>query len=94
MSEQFEHTFRYTDKADFIRQLDEMLTKLFSGWSQLRPYDEVRAAYPHLSPVAFSMRLNRFKGEFPKKMGPSGKRTISLYVTRELHDHLQKGAPE
>lgn len=81
-----QHTFYYADKADFVRQMDEMMSKL----QEMEPYDKVRDRYPHIkTAAAFSMRLKRFKGTFPKRMGPGGRRIAMLTVTRQLHEHLQ-----
>jgi hypothetical protein len=33
------------------------------------------------------MRLNRYRGDFPKKCGPSG-RILEMQITPELNDYL------
>lgn len=80
-----QHTFTYKDQTDFVQQIDDLIARL----QEMEPYEKVRARYPHIKTAgAFSMRLKRFKGTFPKQMGPEGKRIIKLSVTRELHAHL------
>ncbi len=86
----FQHTFTYNSTADFITQLDGMLTKLIGGASMMQPYDDVRARYSHLTPSAFTMRLKRYKGNYPREMSPTGKRTVRLFVTRELDEYLRQ----
>lgn len=82
-----EHTFIYTDKADFVQQMQALLAKL----QDMEPYAQVRKRYPHIrTPGAFSNRLKRFKGEFPKEMSEAGGRIIKLTVTSELHQYLAK----
>lgn len=89
---QFEHVLKYSSTEDLITQIDQLLTKLLGGASAMEDYDVVRARYPHLSGPAFTMRLKRFTKEYPREMSPTGKRTVKLFVTRELHEHLRKGA--
>lgn len=84
-----EHTFRYTDQADFVRQLDAMRIRLTEP-PELTPYRIVRERYPHLSTSAFSMRLKRFKGEYPHEMGKCGRKTTKLFVTPALDAHLRQ----
>lgn len=84
-----EHTFRYADKEDFVRQLDAMRAKLTDAL-EMTPYYIVRARYPHLSETAFTMRLRRFKGEFPREMGKCGRKTLKLFVTPALDAYLRK----
>lgn len=84
-----EHTFRYQDAEDLICQLDALLTKLLKR-PKLTKYHIVRARYPHLSGPAFTMRLRRFKGEYPHEMGPCGRKTLKLFVTPALDMHLRK----
>lgn len=82
------HTFYYEDAEDFITQMDTLLTKL--RYTRMTPYQDVRLRYPQLSATAFYNRLNRFRGEYPRQMSPSGKRTEKLFVTSELDAHLRK----
>lgn len=84
----FSHTFHYDDIDDFMSQMQSLLTKL--GNARMTPYPDVMERYPHLSAAAFCLRLKRFKGEFPKEMSPTGTRTVKLFVTPELHEHLSK----
>lgn len=83
------HTLSYLDTEDLISQLDTLLAKLRSR-PVLTAYHIVRARYPHLSGPAFTMRLKRFEGEYPKEMSPTGTRTVKLFVTQELDEYLRK----
>lgn len=82
------HTFNYETPEDFIAQMQALLLKL--GNSRMTPFAQVRARYPNLKDGAFYCRLNRFKGEYPREMSPTGTRTVKLFVTQELHEHLSK----
>lgn len=84
----FSHTFNYEDTDDFMRQMSDLVTKLQN--TRMTPFAQVRARYPHLKDGAFYCRLNRFKGEYPREMSPTGTRTVKLFVTPELHEHLSK----
>jgi hypothetical protein len=84
----FSHTFHYEDADDFMAQMDALLTKL--RYTRMTPFADVRAQYPHLSDGSFYTRLNRFRGDYPREMSPTGKRTVKLFVTPELHAHLSK----
>lgn len=82
------HTFYYEDIEDFITQMDTLLTKL--RYTRMTPLQDVRTQYPKLSVTAFTNRLNRFKGEYPRQMSRNGRRTEKLFVTPELHEYLSK----
>ncbi|MEY2511976.1 MAG: hypothetical protein QOE26_2739 [Verrucomicrobiota bacterium] len=84
-----EHTFRYTDQANFIAQLDEMRIKLTEP-PELESYHIVRARYPRLSDTAFAMRLKRFPGRFPREYGKCHRKTSKLFVTPVLDAYLRK----
>lgn len=81
------HTFHYDDAADFVAQLEAMRDKLYTVVRQ-EAYVKVRARYPHLSPQAFTMRLKRFQGEFPKTANGHG--ITHLFVTKGLDEHLSR----
>lgn len=83
------HTFHYADQADFVRQLDEMRVKLTEA-PELESYEVVRARYSHLSDQAFSMRLKRFPGRFPREWAKCHRKTAKLFVTPTLDAWLQK----
>jgi hypothetical protein len=79
------HTFHYDTVAEFVAQLEAMREKLYSSVEQ-EPYAKVRDRYPHLSVVAFAMRLKRYRGEFPQTRDRRG--ITHLFVTEGLHNHL------
>lgn len=82
------HTFHYETPEDLMEQMGALLEKMRN--TRMTPFAEVRARYPHLKDGAFYCRLNRFRGDYPREMSPSGKRTEKLFVTPELHAHLSK----
>lgn len=87
-----EHTFRYRDQEDLIRQLDALLTKLLER-PKLTDYAVVRARYPHLSASAYTMRLRRFLkagGYFPHEMGHRNRKIVALHVTPALDSVLRR----
>jgi hypothetical protein len=76
----YQHTFTYADAADFVRQMDEMISKL----ADFKTIDAVRACYPHLTQAAFYNRLKRYPGQVTAERGPAG-RIVRLKVTPGLH---------
>lgn len=87
-----QHTFRYRDNEDLIRQLDSLLTRLLER-PKLTPYAVIRARYPHLKPSAFTMRLRRFEragGFIPKQMGDRSRKIAALHVTPALDCVLRR----
>lgn len=80
------HTFRYEDCADLIHQLEETKQKLLSSAEQ-EDMIEVRNRYG-MKPSQFSMRIARFKGDFACTR--IGGRIETIFITRELHEHLSK----
>ena len=82
------HTFHYETQADFMSQMDALLTKLRRP--RMRPYEEVRAEYPKLTDTVFYNRMARFKGKIERELSPTGTRTVALFVTPELHAWLSK----
>lgn len=78
------HTFHYKDESDFVEQMEEMLSKL-CGMEKLAA---VKARYPHLDAVVFSMRIKRFPENFPHKR--NGRGLTELLLTRKLHRYLSR----
>lgn len=87
-----EHTLRYRDTEDLIRQLDSLLTKLLER-PKLTAYAVVRKRYPHLTASAYTMRLKRFLkrgGFFPHEMGCRNRKIVALHVTPALDSVLRR----
>jgi len=87
-----EHTLRYRDTEDLIRQVDALLVKLLER-PKLTEYAKVRARYPHLTPSAYTMRLKRHLksgGYFPHEMGHKGRKIVALHVTPALDSVLRR----
>lgn len=86
-------TFYYRDDKEYVAQLDNEIQRICGR--RLEHYERVRARYG-LKRSAFCMRLIRFiraGGEFPRVLGPKGKKIIEMAVTPALDWWLRKPAP-